>query len=146
MHICVTHVDASTGIPCFDAPMSNGPIFPMVKGLHIEFGNETQWPTYTPLFFGTCDDDADITVAGVIRSLTPDEYISERVKEDNIKSRQVRQHREYLLQTKVDSINPMRWESMTPEQRDVYRTYRQALLDVPSQQGFPWKIQWPDQP
>lgn len=37
MHICVTHVDVSTGIPCNIAPMSQGPSFPLVKGLYIEW-------------------------------------------------------------------------------------------------------------
>jgi len=145
MYICVTHVDARTGIPCTQAPMSHGPTFPTIEGLVIEFGNETQWPTYEPLFFGICDDNADITVPGVIKSLSLDEYTNERLKEDATKASQVRQHRDYLLQTKVDSINPMRWELMTPEQQEKMRVYRQALLDVPSQEGFPWNIEWPMQ-
>lgn len=27
-----------------------------------------------------------------------------------------------------------------------WATYRQALRDVPAQAGFPWDVQWPDQP
>jgi hypothetical protein len=30
--------------------------------------------------------------------------------------------------------------------KDKYATYRQALRDVPSQAGFPWTIEWPEQP
>ena len=30
--------------------------------------------------------------------------------------------------------------------KDKYSTYRQALRDVPSQAGFPWTIEWPEQP
>ena len=28
----------------------------------------------------------------------------------------------------------------------VWEVYRQSLRDVPSQAGFPWGVQWPDQP
>ena len=146
MYICVTHVDARTGIPCSIAPMSHGPAFPKVKGLVIDFGNQTQWPTNEPLFFGTCDDDADISVPGVVKPITKDEYQLEQQKESDTKAMQVRQHRDYLLRTEVDSINPMRWEAMTPEQQESKRIYRQALLDVPQQAGFPWEVVWPQEP
>lgn len=146
MHICVTHVDARTGIPCTEAPMSHGPAFPKVKGLSIEFGNQTQWPTEHPLFFGTCDDDADLSIPGVEKVLTAEEYADEQRKENDTKAMQVRQHREYLLRTQVDAINPMRWETLTAQQQDAWKTYRQALLDIPQQTGFPWNVVWPTQP
>lgn len=28
----------------------------------------------------------------------------------------------------------------------VWKVYRQALRDVPAQEGFPWTITWPEQP
>ena len=146
MHICVTHVDVQTGIPCTEAPMSTGPSWPKVQGLHVEFGNQTQWPTYTPLFYGTCDDDADLSVPGVIKVLTADEYAHAQWMENDTKAAQVRQHRNYLLSTTVDSVNPMRWELLSEVEKETWRGYRQALLDVPSQEGFPWNVVWPNQP
>lgn len=146
MYICVTHVDAVTGIPCTVAPMSHGPAFPKVKGLQIEFGNQTQWPTNEPLFFGACDDDADTTAPGVIRTLTPEQYAEEQIKENDIKAMQVRQHRDYLLRVKVDSLNPIRWESFSTDIKEAWKGYRQALLDVPAQEGFPWTVTWPEMP
>lgn len=74
MYICVTHVDAKTGIPCTEAPMRRGPVIPEVKGLKVRCANYTQWPTDTPYFYGTCDDDADTSVAGVIKVLGEGEY------------------------------------------------------------------------
>lgn len=74
MYICVAHVDARTGIPCTVAPMSHGPAFPAVKGLRVEWANQSQWPTDFPLFYGTCDADADTTIPGVVRALTQAEY------------------------------------------------------------------------
>ena len=143
MFICVTHVDAVTGLACTVAPMSHGPAFPAVKGLVIEFGNQTQWPTNEPLFFGTCDDDADTTVQGIVRVLTAEQYANEQAKENDTKAMQVRAHRDYLLQREIDTLNPIRWEAMTAEEHEEKRVYRQALLDVPQQEGFPWNVVWP---
>lgn len=33
-----------------------------------------------------------------------------------------------------------------PVDQAAWATYRQALRDVPTQAGFPWEVQWPDQP
>ena len=33
-----------------------------------------------------------------------------------------------------------------PVSQLAWATYRQALRDIPSQQGFPWDVQWPTQP
>ena len=30
--------------------------------------------------------------------------------------------------------------------KQAWATYRQSLRDVPAQAGFPWDVQWPDQP
>jgi hypothetical protein len=30
--------------------------------------------------------------------------------------------------------------------KQAWATYRQALRDISSQQGFPWTITWPDAP
>ena len=94
----------------------------------------------------TCDDDADFTVPGVVKSLTVDEYANEQQKENDTKAMQVRERRDWLLRTEVDSYNPMRWESLTAEQQNAIRVYRQALLDITAQPGFPWTIEWPEQP
>lgn len=33
-----------------------------------------------------------------------------------------------------------------PVDKTAWATYRQALRDITSQAGFPWDVQWPDQP
>ena len=33
-----------------------------------------------------------------------------------------------------------------PVDKAVWATYRQALRDVPAQEGFPWDVTWPTQP
>jgi len=69
-YICVTHVDSITKVPGFSKPMRNGPALPDVKGLTIEWWDQSNWPLTHPdefpRFFGSCDDDADLTVDGVM--------------------------------------------------------------------------------
>lgn len=33
-----------------------------------------------------------------------------------------------------------------PVDKQAWATYRQALRDISSQSGFPWDVQWPEQP
>ena len=83
MYICVTEVDAVTKIPCTVEPQRTGPSMPEVKGLRVVWQDQSTWPvevgadgTYlrAPKHYGTCDDDADITIAGVLQVLTQAEY------------------------------------------------------------------------
>lgn len=62
------------------------------------------------------------------------------------KAADVRAQRDALLREKCDTINPMRWESMSDVQKAAMTDYRQMLLDVPNQPGFPWNITWPEIP
>ena len=59
---------------------------------------------------------------------------------------QVREQRDSLLEEVVDKMNPMRWGTLSEPQKDAWRAYRQALLDVPQQEGFPTNIVWPEAP
>lgn len=52
---------------------------------------------------------------------------------------------------KCDKMSPMRWYGMTEEKKQEWANYRQALLDIPQQEGFPWegdmdKAPWPVEP
>jgi hypothetical protein len=60
--------------------------------------------------------------------------------------KQERERRDKYLQLYVDVINAVRWESLTQQQKDAMITYRQSLLDVPQQPGFPTDINWPTPP
>lgn len=50
--------------------------------------------------------------------------------------------------TEVDAIagNALRWADLTSTKQAEWSTYRQALLDVPQQAGFPNSITWPTKP
>lgn len=61
---------------------------------------------------------------------------------------QVRAVRDQKL-TRFDSDlyrNQFYWDALTQAQRDERLAYRQALLDVPEQDGFPCAVVWADFP
>ncbi len=60
--------------------------------------------------------------------------------------RQARNKRRVLLKRFVDIYHPLRWNSLTPEQQSAVADYRQALLDITDQPGFPGDVQWPARP
>lgn len=144
MHICVTHVDARTGIPCDVAPMRKGPAFPNVKGLSIQWFNQSEWPTDKPLFYGTCDDDADLTVAGIVSVLSEQEYTMFWGVEEDTRINQIRTKRNSLLS---DSD----WRVIKAQETGTamsaeWMAYRQALRDITNQTGFPDDVVWPTRP
>ena len=92
MYICVTEVDAVTKIVCTDEPQRTGPSMPAVKGLKIIWQDKSTWPVSTdstgkylraPKYYGTCDADADLNIAGVLEVLTETEWNERRVAEHN---------------------------------------------------------------
>ena len=90
MYICITEVDAVTKIPCTVEPQRTGPSMPAVKGWVHLWHDKSTWPVSTapdgtylraPKYYGTCDDDADTTIAGVLQVLTEAEYTALRTAE-----------------------------------------------------------------
>jgi hypothetical protein len=61
-------------------------------------------------------------------------------------AKDMRYKRDSLLKETVDTLNGVRWSLMTNTQQTAWAAYRQALLDVPTQEGFPKTIVWPIQP
>ena len=75
IYLSITQIDADTGIVCTQEPMRTGPAYPQIKNCNIIWCNKSTWPidttaegahTRPPLFFGTCDNDADLSVSGVV--------------------------------------------------------------------------------
>ena len=60
----------------------------------------------------------------------------------------VRQFRNDLMILEIDPIvsNPLRWGSLSDEQQLAFTVYRQNLLDIPQQEGFPHNVVWPTKP
>jgi hypothetical protein len=51
-----------------------------------------------------------------------------------------------LIEMDVIISNPIRWASMTPEKQAEWVQYRQLLLDIPQQAGFPLDVIYPTPP
>jgi len=90
MYIQITNIDADTGILCTEAPMRTGPALPNVKGFQFIFQNESDFPiasnadgslSTAPLLYGTCDDDADTNLVGVLKVLSQVEFDADKQAE-----------------------------------------------------------------
>lgn len=57
----------------------------------------------------------------------------------------VRATRDRLLMA-VDRVNPLWYASLGVERQVALQEYRQALLSVPQQPGFPESVTWPTRP
>ena len=59
----------------------------------------------------------------------------------------VRADRDYRL-VEVDAIagNALRWAALDADTQAAWAKYRQELLDVPQQKGFPNNVTWPTEP
>lgn len=80
-----TYVDSTTGTPVTSAPAVNGPAFPAVVGLEFAWARESAYPTDVPEFFGTCPDDSDTDVPGVLCVCLPRDW--ETMREDEMRAR-----------------------------------------------------------
>ena len=84
-YIKFTYVDAVTGISVASHPAANGPVFPPVAGLEYAWARESQYPTEVPEFFGTCPDDSDTQIDGVLGVYAQADW--ETMREDEMRAR-----------------------------------------------------------
>jgi hypothetical protein len=111
---------------------------------HPQFG----WIPYT---LDPTDDDKMIDNDALLALIGDDftAYVPPTQAElDAQAAHAVRAERDMKLVTQVDPIagNTLRWASLTVEQQQAWADYRQALLDVPTQDGFPHDVVWPTKP
>lgn len=86
-YICITEIDCQTKVLCTVAPQQTGPSLPALKGLILDWANYSAWPIKVnssgiylnaPRYYGTCDDDADLSVNGVLEVLTEQEWMQRK--------------------------------------------------------------------
>jgi len=67
---------------------------------------------------------------------------------DKAAAQAVRAERDMKLSLEVDEIagNALRWAALDDAAQAAWAAYRQALLDVPQQAGFPHNVTWPTRP
>lgn len=80
-----TYVDAVTGISIASEPAVNGPVFPPVAGLEFAWARESRYPTDVPEFFGTCPDESDTQVEGVLGVYVQQDW--ETMRDDEMRAR-----------------------------------------------------------
>lgn len=80
-----TYVDAVTGVPVTSVPAANGPTFPAVDGLVFEWARESRYPADVPEFFGTCPNESDAAVPGVLAVLSQQDW--EVMRADEMRAR-----------------------------------------------------------
>jgi len=73
-------------------------------------------------------------------------YVESTQEELNLETAKIiRMQRDFILVSEVDPIitNILRWEDMDTQKQNEWQQYRQELLDVPGQEGFPDNVVWP---
>ena len=111
---------------------------------HPEFG----WIEYT-----LSPDDPDTTIDNAVlmslaenlpNGITP----LDQAAWDERVGLYAKMNREAALRELVDPLvtNPLRWEGLAAEKQQEWRDFRQALLDITDQEGYPHNIVWPTQP
>jgi len=100
-------------------------------------------PADTDMTINNDDLLAAMEAAGDVAAYVP----PTQAELDATLSEQLRGERDGLL-GEVDAFvgNPLRWATLSAEQQDAWAVYRQLLLDVPQQDGFPNDVVWPVKP
>lgn len=97
---------------------------------------ESDLPKVDGLHFGQCPIDATHFIDG--------QFVT-KIDEQRVTLEALR-IRDDLLKNGPDRINPIWFSAMTTEQQQAWADYRQALLDITDQSGFPMMIDWPARP
>jgi hypothetical protein len=122
--------------PVFESPTPTTTRYQTANKNGVEFkNNKWMWAwTIGPTFTEYTDEE------GVTHTAEEQEaaYV-QRIDDEQAKA--IRADRDKRL-TDTD------WTQVADAQVDkaVWATYRQALRNVPEQDGFPWAVVWPDQP
>ena len=87
-----------------------------------------------PIFTDTTDDTGNVT------SASQHEAAYKAIKDAEQASA--------VRQSRGDKLADSDWTQVAdaPVDKAVWATYRQALRDITTQDGFPWSVTWPDAP
>ena len=142
-----TYVDALTGISIAKQPAANGPVFPAVTGLEYVWARESRYPTDVPEFFGTCPDDADTQIDGVLGVYVQADW--ETMRDDEMRARNpvpqqvtMRQARlELLKRALLDDVEAVitaavREAQIQWEYASIVERSNPVIAVVQQQQGF----------
>lgn len=114
---------------------------------------EINHPVYgwIPYLLTDYDDDTTIDNDAVMALIGSDFVAHVPPTQDELDTQSaliVRDKRDRMLVDGVDPLvtNPLRWEGLTADEKIAWTTYRDDLLSIPQQDGFPNTITWPTAP
>lgn len=117
---------------------------------NTHFDVEINHPDYgwIPYMLTPWDTDTTIDNSELLSLIGSDFVAFSQEDADQRKSDEVRHIRNQRLIHEVDPIvtNSLRWGDLSAQEKADVSAYRLALLDVPSQSGFPYTISWPTKP
>ena len=132
-----------------------------MKYRNAKYINDSGWveceinhPEFGWIPYGLNPADTDMTVnnddmlAAMAKSGDVAAYVPPTQAElDEALSAQLRMDRDALL-SEVDAIagNALRWSALDAKVQAAWAAYRQDLLDIPQQSGFPINVNWPVKP
>jgi hypothetical protein len=69
-------------------------------------------------------------------------------QEAEYKARRDVEHGDAVRRDRNRKLSECDWTQLedSPIDKTAWATYRQALREVPEQEGFPWNVEWPEQP
>lgn len=104
-------------------------------------------PAPPPELLGKCRVELDIPSKNTDGTYTRTyKFVELTVEEIQLLANKNRAKRDKALQTLVDPINAVRWAAMTPEKQVEWIAYRDALLNISTQAGWPSNVVWPEIP
>lgn len=117
------------------------------------FDLEINHPDYGWIPYTLDPSDTDMTIdnTALLALIGSDysAYVAPTQEElDAIAAANIREERDRRLVSEVDPVvsNPLRWADLSEQEQADVSAYRLALLDVPSQSGFPSTVSWPTPP
>ena len=117
------------------------------------FEVEINHPEHGWIPYGLMPDDTDMTVDNsVLLGLIGSDYAAyvapTQAELDAELAAGLRAERDQKLIMEVDPIagNALRWAALTSADREAWADYREALLNITDQVGFPHDVIWPTKP
>jgi hypothetical protein len=119
--------------PVFEGPQATGgTVYQYSQFAGIEQAQDGKW--YTKYVLGPVFADIEGKTAAE--------------QEAEYKARKDAEQASAVRQTRNQRLSQSDWTQLEDSTADkaAWATYRQALRDMSEQEGFPWTIQWPEQP
>ena len=100
---------------------------------------------WIPFLCNPDDTGSDVDITDLYAKLKKVASPLSQEEKDAKKAIEVRSIRDQKLVNDVDPLatNPLRWDELSTEVQKKIKTYRNALLDVPQQVGFPNSVTFP---